>query len=225
MAFAALVPKFFDISRFEFLRAIHALIVGWNSLMGIVGEWVGKLISLPAISAETINTIVFVSTISVPYAVGIAKYAHTVLVQKRAFEFAIFNEQLSVLNEVPDTLLSKEKKVILILGFAASTIATIFVFSTIYWAILRGSELEFVSNLVNEDMMSIFVEVAFVFFLLYFIIVMLGISIVFIKGLGKGILIALSFMMTLELLYLINIGGGFLNSWACEVLEIPVGEC
>ncbi len=43
LALTALAPTFIDLSRYEFLRAFHAVIVGWNLVTEKLGEIIGEI--------------------------------------------------------------------------------------------------------------------------------------------------------------------------------------
>ena len=45
------------------------------------------------------------------------------------------------------------------------------------------------------------------------------------KGFRRGVVYVFSFLVIMEAMYLLNVGGGALNEWACETLEIPDDEC
>ena len=63
---AALVPNFVNLSRYEFLRAFHAVIVSWNVLTTKIGQLIGKIPYLPEISGEMVSTLAFTLSICVP---------------------------------------------------------------------------------------------------------------------------------------------------------------
>lgn len=72
VALANLVPTFLDLTRFEFLTAFHALLVGW----GHVAQWVGEVLSviplMPELSAAAINTIILIGSLVIPGALSVA---------------------------------------------------------------------------------------------------------------------------------------------------------
>lgn len=52
-----------------------------------------------------------------------------------------------------------------------------------------------------------------------------GLALVLLKGFGRGLFTVTSFVIALEVMYLLNVGGGIVNAWACETLEISKEEC
>lgn len=77
IALSALVPQFTDLSRWEFLRAFAALLVGWNGVVGYLGRLIGQLPFLPNFSADAINALLFTSTVGLPGAFVIAQRLRT----------------------------------------------------------------------------------------------------------------------------------------------------
>lgn len=67
----ALVPNIVDLSRYEFLRAFHALIVGWNVVAARLGYIIGKIPFVPELSGEVISTFFFSLSIVFPIAFAI----------------------------------------------------------------------------------------------------------------------------------------------------------
>ena len=59
MAVAAVLPEHMDLERYEFLRAFHAMIVGWNTLSAQIGSVIGEFLYFPDIAAAEVNTGIF----------------------------------------------------------------------------------------------------------------------------------------------------------------------
>jgi hypothetical protein len=71
---ASIVPNFLDLTRWEFLRAFHALVVGWRSVAGALGRLIGELPFMPPLSAMTVNMLVLLGAVGFPGAWGVLKY-------------------------------------------------------------------------------------------------------------------------------------------------------
>lgn len=71
---AVVVPQFLSLSRYEFLRAIHVVIVGWNEIASRVGRVIGEIPYIPDLSAEVINLIVFLFSFCVPLMITDYRY-------------------------------------------------------------------------------------------------------------------------------------------------------
>lgn len=52
--------------QFKFLRAVHALLAGWNHVAGVVGAYVGQLLRLPDISAAGVNALIITVSVVIP---------------------------------------------------------------------------------------------------------------------------------------------------------------
>ena len=73
MTVAALVPSFVDLSRYEFLRAFHAIIVGWDLVAAELGRLIGRVPFFPNIDSDAVNTIVFVLAFVFPVSIALIK--------------------------------------------------------------------------------------------------------------------------------------------------------
>lgn len=67
------IDQFTNIDTWEFLRAIHTVIFGWNEIMKTLATIIGKIPSIPIPSIEFMNSIVLISSVSIPAIYGIAK--------------------------------------------------------------------------------------------------------------------------------------------------------
>jgi len=72
MTLAVLIPKFTDLSRFEFLRAFHALVVRWNDFAAWIGGLIGMIPFLPELDAEVVNCIIFCVSVGLPSGIAFA---------------------------------------------------------------------------------------------------------------------------------------------------------
>jgi hypothetical protein len=66
LTLTALVPEFVNLSRYEFLRALHAVIVGWHVVAEKLSYLIGQIPYLPRISADVVSTIIFSATVCIP---------------------------------------------------------------------------------------------------------------------------------------------------------------
>ncbi|MEL6171772.1 MAG: hypothetical protein AAFR02_07130, partial [Pseudomonadota bacterium] len=74
---SAIVPTFVNLSKYEFLRAFHAVIISWNDALDYIGSVVGALVLFPDLDASAINAFLFSFGIGSPlfgYPVGILRY-------------------------------------------------------------------------------------------------------------------------------------------------------
>jgi hypothetical protein len=62
------------LESYEAARAIHTLVVGWSVVADQIGALVGQLPFIPDLSAATVNTIVFMGTVTIPALFGIRKF-------------------------------------------------------------------------------------------------------------------------------------------------------
>lgn len=62
------------LESYEAARAIHALIAGWSVVTHQIGALIGQLPFIPDLSAGTVNTIVFMGTVTIPALFGIRKF-------------------------------------------------------------------------------------------------------------------------------------------------------
>lgn len=67
---ANLVPSFLPISRWELLRAFHALFVGWNEVAAYLGTLIGTLPLIPRVPAGILNALLFASSVGIPAGMG-----------------------------------------------------------------------------------------------------------------------------------------------------------
>ncbi|MEM7745951.1 MAG: hypothetical protein AAF409_19815 [Pseudomonadota bacterium] len=70
IALVALIPQITELEQIEVLRALYALIIGWNNVM----EWVGRMIEvlpfIPPLSRPVVSTILFLPTVPLPMMVS-----------------------------------------------------------------------------------------------------------------------------------------------------------
>jgi hypothetical protein len=66
MSLVAFIPTIVDLSRWELLRAFHAIVFGWNKLCYLVGSLIGHLPFLPQLSATAVSTIAFTGAFIIP---------------------------------------------------------------------------------------------------------------------------------------------------------------
>ncbi len=66
IALAGMVPNFVDMSRYEFLRLVHALIVGWNIASEVAAKFLSSVMNLPEFRSATINGAILIFTTVAP---------------------------------------------------------------------------------------------------------------------------------------------------------------
>ena len=203
MAVAAAVPNVTDLSRFELLRAFHALVVSWNDVMAAIGGWIGKLPFVPRISAEIINSVVFGFTISAPAALHFSSH------KIKDFDLCSFRNQLKVLR-----------------GIVPHAMAP-FVYAAAYYLVIKLSDIAL--NWINNPERASTIPLFFVISLILVAIGCFASSLIISLSVNKrfrvGFFCFLGFVLTIEIMYILSIGGGFINDWACRTLNIPPENC
>jgi hypothetical protein len=70
MALVAPIPTVTDLSRFQGLRALHALILSWRHVADEIGALVGKLPFVPSIPGDYVNAAIFGISVGLPFGLG-----------------------------------------------------------------------------------------------------------------------------------------------------------
>ena len=207
MSVIAIVPSFLDLSRYEFLRMFHALIVGWNRVMEVVGLWIGKIPFMPTIPGSVMNTGVFFSSL-------IAPLIYARFVRQRKI-ISLIKEYNSKHGETRN--FRREARV--------SDVAFIFFVIAVtgfYWMLISGNYPRIESRWIQiVSALLVFNAVVFAFLFVTSAFVVAE----ELKGFARGIVYLISFFVVMEVMYLLNLFGGSLNSFACQILEIPESKC
>lgn len=66
IAISETVPSFIDIERYDFLRAFHSIIVGWQKIIGSISDLFQSVKFLPDLSPAAVSTVIFFLTYSAP---------------------------------------------------------------------------------------------------------------------------------------------------------------
>ncbi len=176
---AEVVPRITDLSRFEFLRAFHALLVGWREVAGWIGSALGKLPLIPHISADVVNGAVFTASVGVPAGFALIRLGNSQSAVNRLDEFGIPRWSLW--------------------GFGATVpffLYGIYMTATVpgYLETWQGraEEQGEILSLVEVSILSLFVLAAFLC------------ALITLKGYARGLIVFVSFVITLQLLYWIN---------------------
>lgn len=92
------LPRIFDVSRWDVLRAFHALLVCWDDAMRWLGRLVGRIPWLPDIPPEVMNATVFASAIALPaWLVAFEPRPHPLIATMRWVMIASFTALAAVL--------------------------------------------------------------------------------------------------------------------------------
>mgnify|MGYP001286133711 CR=1 FL=1 len=67
---AALVPELTDLSRYEWLRAFHAFVVGWNLVASHIGKLLDWIPLLPELSAAEVNALLLLAAFGIPSSIA-----------------------------------------------------------------------------------------------------------------------------------------------------------
>jgi len=169
-ALTSLVPLLFDFSRYELLRALHAIIVGWNIALTKIGQFIGKFPFIPELSSDVMNTIIFISSVTLPLFFSFLRTYISLLYSLFLAFFVTYTYHHTITAEESDILV---------------------------WIF--------------------FIEISLTVILATFVL----------PSFGKGIIYVLTFIVTLEILYILSSPwlAEPINAFACEVLSIPAEDC
>jgi len=184
LALTALVPTYIDLSRYEFLRAFHAVIVGWNLVAEKLGEIIGEIPFIPQISGETASTLIFFMSIGLPIFIVLMKESTT------SYPFSIYPFRY---------IFSVFSFFLYIIAFSVAYYVLIAIDITIGWIIANS-----------------------ILFLGTFLFTILKLP-----GYGKGLLFIASFIIAMEILYLLKTPwlAEQISQFVCEALEAPPENC
>ena len=187
---AAIAPNYLNLSRYEFLRALHAIIVGWNMVAEILGDFIGKILFLPELSAATVNTAIFTLSVVIPTFIAVTKVHY---VSDRLLEYIPISPQSHEANSIALAI------VVVLMPFFYYEMATKGYSTDLYWTII--------------------LIIATPLFLILPVIVL--------PGFGRGVLFFLSFIVTVEVLYILQAPwlAEHINTLACDALSVPPEDC
>lgn len=184
LALTALVPTFIDLSRYEFLRAFHAVIVGWNLVTEKLGEIIGEIPFIPQISGEVVSTLIFIISIGLPIFIAVMK---DLIIDYYVDKYGIYYIlRLIIVSGAP------------------------FVITLSYYGTLVG-----------------FYDTPEIFILLAALLLSLLMTILALPGYGKGLLFVASFIIAMEVLYVLKtpLLAEQISQFVCEALEAPPENC
>lgn len=207
MTLLTLVTGFTDFSRLQFLRAFQLLIWHWNLVAGWIGRVIGDIFDVPHLEPEVVNAILFSLSFCAPAAVALWWASEA---DEWAYESWL---SLSIISKSGYVLRQLPKLAIILFFFAILLPYYLFVSNPLF---------------INFRFIPDFVPKPFVVFILYFfMLVMIGIGVSKIPGFLHGLFSLLVFLVTIEVLYLIN--AGYLSDWVntqyCIVIEPRPDDC
>lgn len=184
IALAQLVPEFMDLSRYEFLRAAQAVIIAWDSVASRMGQLIGTLPFLPQLTAFHVNAAIFTAAFGVP-----AAY----VVLRRGASDAPRRPRRSIRSLAAAAILFASV-------MAYAFVGSVHVRMRIVDLMIDGSQRE--ANLAG----LIFLLVVAAMF-----VVALLVALVSLKGYARGLVLILSFILTLQVLYYLD--APYLADW------------
>lgn len=201
---ASLVEKITDFSRFEFLRAIHAAIVGWETLARIVGKLIGEIPYIPELSPNVVNALLFVSSVGIPSAFAGFKY-------------------------ITDDYDEKEfiKYVFSIFWGISLSLLLVYISFEAFKNLSLSMEGEGVVGWYRVNKWQCIRCVFGISFGFLFIFMMFLRSFLYLPGFSRGVVHVCVFLITVEVLYLLEVPWVHeqINGFACDVLADGYEGC
>lgn len=225
MTLAALVPKFVDVSRYEFLAAFNAVVLEWNRFCAWLGEIIGPILFLGEIPPIVVNTAIFSSAVCLPSA--IAMYLDFVrfptnirrpVNRIEALSFWIYNK-LSFLKTI-----YKYKSIGIFIAVTSFIWLTLIYFFT-------NDMMDHYSSVYHKNIVGVRQSDALS---LNHILLMVGLLVVLLiyvtyklPGYGRGLVYTVSFVLALQALYLLNTPwlADHIRSIPCELQDQPPAWC
>ena len=208
MAMLGAIPEFMDLSEFEFVRAFHAIVVGWNKLAALFGDWLGTLFGVSPLSHRVINASLFGLSFGLPAASAALMPWWR---KKRAGD-----------GGKPLLCRDNHRPILLSSCFVVSTAAC---FGLIYYLAISLPRLAGAPQ-------AVFVYVLLAALVLFFMVMLARVfglelheALKHLKGFRRGSVYVFCFIVVVEILYLLKVGGGSVNAFACGLLEMPESEC
>lgn len=178
-----LIPEFIDLSRWELLRAFHAMLIGWNRVASAIGDLLELLPFVVEVEAKWVNFALFAGAVSFPVAMLAAN------IGLRAIS-SFWNGAQSLQEFAP----------VAVWTFVASII--LFLVPTIPYGIAVGiGGLDLLAHFFvvpvsrGEYFSGWHIVLPIVFWL---------VALQQFRGYRRGIVLVATFALTLELLYLVN---------------------
>lgn len=197
-----LVARLLDLSRYESVKIIHAVLLLWNEAASLVGTFIGLLPFVPKISAELVNVILFSVTLFGPIYVGAI--------------YALFNWHFTAENEDGDEYRVHGffPKLVWVFEYISSIIIVVFMSlsGTVAYAMI----------ITQDDPMGYILDYVPVVPWL----VMSGVGVLMfaavvkmVPSYGRGVLTVALFFTALEGLYFTPILSEPIANWADSVIE------
>lgn len=230
----ALIPEVTSVERYDFLRFVHAIIVGWNGLASLVGNLLGELPFVPAVDPDMVNTVLFAGAFGAPSAIALmmrgkgyvdwgyerAKEALEKMFSSRTLARipwfkAVYFRALELYVENLGSVFTRLNLALVVLLVPA----------LFYWVVANGNSVSSVLDPSDADypLRVLLVATSSLIFVLFFFV-----ALITFRGLAKGIFTAVTCVLTLEVLYFLNapIIAQLVDTFADRVLgpDTPIAE-
>lgn len=214
MSLTSLVPNVVDLSRFQFLRAFHLIILRWEELMTLIGNFIGRLPIIPELSANMMNYILFVFSVGLPASFGLWRWAKFDIAAQEALEILRNTENFGQrfrwwVKLFPLILLTA----FLPFVFIGLGLGTVLFFGTLM------NDLETGLERFQNNPLAVLLNLSPLALAIYML--------TYVPQFGRAAFIVASFIAAFELLYLANTP--FLSDWIdrryCEISDTDNAEC
>lgn len=223
---SALIPEITDLSRFEFLRIFHALVVGWNIWMGAIGDLIGRLPLIQPLPPSTINSLIILGML-IPALMGFWDYLATV--HKKMKDRSNSNFFQKSVSFCVGTYIRFLELILNFLTYILESGRYFVYFAFLFFIVypISANKIESTtSTLLDSEFVIIWPVLLFLPFLVLIIacvpmfILMVIVGVGHFKPYRNGIFLFLTFILTFEVFYLLEFGviSDFLNNFADQVL-------
>lgn len=218
MTLTTLVPNFTDLSRFQFLRAFQVVLLEWNRFTGFLGRLIGHLPFVPDLPSWLVNAMLFSMSICVPAAYGF--FARS----------TISNVDVAAIRSIPQRLVDRPvglQGLRNALGPAYPLFAESLYFVLAIFVIPFVVFSPFDIVYADDTLFPVWIyKIAIGFWVLatvFFIVV----GVFSIPRFAKALFVTISFLVTLELLYVANTPtlSTWIDRYYCENVDPGDDDC
>lgn len=220
----------------QFLRAFHAIIIGWNELAAFIGEILSIIPLIPELSSDEINIAIFFICFSMPAIYILIRIFITEHYDPLSYNSIqkFINNNIIFMNK--NRLLTGKNRHILrgkvfnikmlsAIFYLVIIIATYILIPVAFYlgiSLMKHPLYEYVMTISSyENYAPIAIIVVFLLMVAYTFIAMILFSIANVRGYGKGMFVVLTFIITIEMLYALNTPG--LSDWIDAKTENVLG--
>lgn len=207
IALAQLVPQFLDLSRSEFLRAAHALLIAWHSVAASVGELIGRIPFLPPLSAFDVNALLFAAAFGLPSSFALVRAGWSAPLFQNSPLFCV-----------------GWRAFLIVLGLLL-LIASLGAYSLLASPHVHH-RIDAMLNPVPGVMTAApslrqITNISMLVLLLLSFVVALIVALFTIRGYARGLFVAVTFVLALQVLYLLDapILSEFINHWSAQAID------